>query len=320
MPPEGPLLSGAPRIFSRLGGGSCCGPTAGAVEHGSLLDDVGGERSRRLMSLSARFVAPQFRNVEDAAARRQRIAALVCDDIVPRLAQLHAAAHPTAQDIAHLAWLVIASDGQEATDYVRQLRNGGITVDCLFEELLEPAARRLGELWDEDEVDFVDVTLGVGRLQALLSVFNSTHEIAPAGNLRSVLMLTVPGEQHSFGIAMVERFLDAGGWTVTTGHEASPGRLGEMVRRQWFAVAGLTLTARHEIPAAQQAIRAIRSQSLNPAIGIMAGGPLFCREPDLAAAIGADGTATSAVGAVLLAQKLLDQALADEAARNQTGT
>jgi methanogenic corrinoid protein MtbC1 len=218
--------------------------------------------------------------------------------------------HPSAKDVSELAQLVIASDGPEAADYVASLRDGGLTMDMLFAELLEPAAQRLGELWEADEIDFIDVTLGVARLQALLSVFNCTHEIAATGINRSVLMFTVPGEQHSFGIAMVERFLSAGGWLVSSEREASPQRLGKIVGEHWLGVAGLTLSNRVNLEAAARSIHAIRKYSTNQAIGIMVGGPVFSTNRHLAAEIGADGTASSATGAVVLAQKLLDRTLA----------
>lgn len=269
---------------------------------------------RSTADLTLPFAAPEFLQVLDAADRRRRIANLVSNDIVPRLQLLHAVVpvpdHPSAKDVSELAQLVIASDGPEAADYVASLRDGGLTMDMLFAELLEPAAQRLGELWEEDEIDFIDVTLGVARLQALLSVFNCTHEIAATGINRSVLMFTVPGEQHSFGIAMVERFLTAGGWLVSSEREASPQRLGKIVGEHWLGVAGLTLSNRVNLEAAARSIHEIKRQSCNHAIGVMVGGPAFSANRQLATDIGADGTATCASGAVVLAQKLLDRALA----------
>lgn len=271
--------------------------------------------------LCARFTATEFRELRDAADRRARLADLVWAEIVPRLAALHAAVqptdHPTQVEIAELARLVLSPEGREAAAYVTALKERGLSVDILFTELLEPAAQLLGELWDRDEVDFVDVTLGVGRLQALLAVFNCTHEITASSDLRSVLMLTVPGEQHSFGIAMVERFLEAGGWRVASEREASPMLLAELVEHQWFGVAGITLSNRCNLDQAASMIATIRQHSHNTKIGIMAGGPVFNTHPELAAAVGADGTASGATAAVVLAQKLLDAAIAAEVAERR---
>lgn len=263
--------------------------------------------------LCVRFISEEFRDLRDAADRRARIADLVSFQIIPRLTALHAAVQPvdrpTPENIAELARLVLSPEGRGAAAYVFSLKERGLSVDMLFAELLEPAAHLLGELWEGDEVDFFDVTLGVGRLQALLSVFNWTHELATSSDYRSVLMMTVPGEQHSFGIAMVERFLNAGGWQVASEREASPTLLAELVEDRWFAVAGVALSNQCNLDKVAAAIATIREHSCNKRIGVMVGGPFFSTHPGLASAVGADGTATSAPTAVVLAQKLLDAAI-----------
>lgn len=260
----------------------------------------------------SRFVAAPYRALDDAADRKARIAKMVATEIVPRLKALPATASSTSQagsmNIAELARLVLIPDEREAAAYVTGLRDSGLSTEMLLGGLIEPAARLLGELWDRDEVDFIDVTLGVARLQALLSLSNGTHKLATRGEFRSVLMLTMPGEQHSLGIAMVEQFLEAGGWQVTSEREAAPDRLVQLVGRQWFAVAGIALSNDGNLDAAASAIARLREKSCNKSIGIMVGGPVFSADPGLARAIGADGTATSGPMAVVLAQKLLDAA------------
>ncbi|MCA3254306.1 MAG: cobalamin-dependent protein [Alphaproteobacteria bacterium] len=263
--------------------------------------------------LSLRFTALPPSEVADADDRRARLAGLVSDEIAPRLAALAPVLpvlHPSDVDVAELATLVLGRDDLRAAAFVSGLRDAGIPVDLLFTELLEPAAQRLGALWDSDEIDFIDVTLGVGRLQALLSVFNLTHDLAASPDRRTVLMFTLPGEQHGLGIGMVERFLEAGGWSVASERELPLQPLIGRVEEQWFAVAGLTLTDPANLPRAAAAIAAMKANSRNRALGVMVGGPLFNGNEELARRIGAHGTATSAPAAVLLAQRLLDRAIA----------
>jgi methanogenic corrinoid protein MtbC1 len=268
------------------------------------------------------FAAESFRAVSDAPIRRARIADLVSEEIVPRLAALHAVVEPvdapTLGEITELARLVLSADSSLAAAYVGSLKARGLSVEILFAELLEPAAQLLGRLWDEDEIDFVDVTLGVARLQALLAVFNRTHTLATLVEHRSVLMLTVPGEQHSFGIAMVERFLEAGGWQVTSARETSLDRISNRVGNCWFAVAGIALSDGRNLDKVAATVATIRESSLNRSIGIMVGGPIFSMDAGLARDVGADGTAASGPTAVVLAQKLLDDALAASATRRRS--
>jgi methanogenic corrinoid protein MtbC1 len=280
-------------------------------------------------ALEARFFAPQMLDGEDITARQARIAGLVSGEIIPRLVTLHRhladgdvaeaelddGAHPTASEIDELAHLVLSPDPHVAAAYVVALRERGLHMETLFVELLEPAARHLGDMWERDECDFIDVTLGVGRLQKLLAVFNCTHDIPAFDSKRAVLMLTVPGEQHGFGISMVTKFLEAGGWQVASLPEAALATLGRAVRERWFAAAGVTLSNDANLDKVRDAIAAIRKASQNPAIGVMVGGPVFNRDPGLVAQVGADGTAASAPTAVLMAQKLFDLGMGGPAGR-----
>lgn len=121
--------------------------------------------------LDRHFVAEPYRRVEDAAERQARLAAMLATALVPRLDRFCAAIpleHPSAANVADLAKLVLGPDEGPAAAYVTDLRQRGLPVDALFGELLEPAAQLLGQMWDEDDIDFIDVTLGVARLQAIL--------------------------------------------------------------------------------------------------------------------------------------------------------
>ena len=266
----------------------------------------------------ARFIAPEIFGRCDVAVRQDRIAGLVSGQIIPRLVALHRdvlaasddrGAHPCDEQITKLARLVLSPNTQAAANYVLALKHRGLSSDTLVIELLEPAARHLGDMWDRDECDFIDVTLGVGRLQKLLAVFNATHDIPAFDEKRTVLTLTMPGEQHGFGIAIVEKFLEAGGWQICSEPEAGANRIAHIVQNRWFAVAALTLSAPARIDTLTDAITAIRKNSCNPGIGIMVGGPIFNADPGLVETVGADATATTAPSAVIMAQKLFDRGI-----------
>lgn len=263
----------------------------------------------------APYIAPEYYHRDDIAERQARLARIVSVQIAPRLVTLHGAVfaaadpdavHPGDHEIVNLAHLVLSPDLDAAADYVTQLRERGLSMEKLFVELLEPAARHLGTMWERDECDFVDVTLGLGRLQKLLAVFNCTYTIPALNERRRVLTVATPGEEHSFGLAMVDKFLTAGGWNVETVLDGTPDAIETSVRRTWFAVAGLTLGSERNLPALRSLIGTIRRASRNPSIGIMVGGQVFTDAPGLAAEIGADATAADAPTAVLVAQKLFD--------------
>lgn len=274
-----------------------------------------------LHRLEQHFIAPEIYRREDVATRQVRLARLVSGNIIPRMLRLHAevatdpapvaalieAIAPSCADVDRLAHIVLGSDLEAAAAYVTGLRDRGLSMDSLCVELLEPTARLLGEMWDRDECDFVDVTLGVARLQKLLAVFNETHDAIALETRRHVLMAMAPGNQHDFGVKMVERFLRAAGWQVETELSGNMEEIVDAARRNWFAVVGLTAGSHEQIDSVRTAIDRLRAESKNRAIGVMVGGPMFTADPGLAVAVGADDTAPNAPAAVVVAQKLYER-------------
>ncbi len=251
----------------------------------------------------------------DAADRQRRLASVIAQEIIPRLMLIHrevlspypAARHaPPQHEIEELANLVLGPDIQAATNYILRLKQSGLPLDTLFVELLEPAARHLGKMWDDDRCDFLDVTLGVARLQKFLALFNDTHKVTASGDMRRVITATAAGEQHRFGLAMVEKFLHAAGWHVRSEAGSTPESVAAAVQSEWFAVAGITLSCESRLDALADMIKTIREQSCNKSIGVMVGGSIFNKTPDLAKRVGADAAAVNAPAAVVLAQKLFD--------------
>ena len=276
--------------------------------------------SQSLRKLEAHFIAPEFYRRDDLADRQAKLVRIVSSDIIPRLLLLHTKVVPEAPpidqlvevlapsstDISGLADIVLGSDLEAAAAYVVVLRDRGLSMETLFVDLLEPTARLLGEMWDRDECDFVDVTLGVARLQKLLAVFNNTHTVPALDERRHVLLATMSDDQHFFGVSMVERFLAAAGWRVQTELAATSDDIVAQAGDNWFAVAGLTMGSNRQIGEVRSTIAQLRVRSKNPAIGIMVGGPPFTGNPALAKELGADATAPNAPAAVLIAQKLFD--------------
>ena len=64
------------------------------------------------------------------------------------------------------------------------LLDDGIPLEALLLDLFAPVARRLGTMWEADQIDFVDVTIGTSRLQQILHHFTLPMEktpVSPAG-------------------------------------------------------------------------------------------------------------------------------------------
>ena len=261
---------------------------------------------------------------EEAAAESLRMARLVRTiegEIVPRLVlarrvsgafetvKEHACRSPDSADIKEFVRLLLAHDAGVASAYVEAVLQRGATHEIICLQLLAPAARELGLLWEQDECDFMQVTVGLCRLhQVLRDLSNEVPaEEAESKSGRRVLLASVPGEQHTFGITLVAQFLRRGGWEVW--HEFPNGcaDIIEIVRQNWFTVVGLSVGHDACLNEVSTIISSIRQFSRNTTVGVLIGGPLLVTKPEIAPLVGADATAADGAEAVRKAEILSDR-------------
>lgn len=245
-------------------------------------------------------------------SRQERLASVIFDDIVPRLHMLHhelsatrAERAFTQEEITRFGEILIGDDSAAEDQFLQKMRARGHSEETLFLGLMSETARHLGVLWEDDRCSFVDVTIGLARLQKLLCVFNGACEAAFTDSRQRVALCALAGERHVFGVDMVACFLRCAQWEVELRKAVEPEAVADAVSREWFAVLGFTLSAESELELLGRAIQAGRAASLNPAIGVLVGGPAFRTRPDLAAQVGADAMAADAASATLLAKRLL---------------
>jgi len=233
-------------------------------------------------------------------------------EIGPRLVLLHRGSaapaperRPTREEVEALATLAIGKDEAAATAHFEAVRAQRHSFATLLTCFVAPAAQRLGELWQQDVCDFFDVTVGIGRLQALMDRFDSTDGMPLQDVRRRALLIALPGETHLLGAHMVAKFLEATGWNVTLDR----GRLAEdnarIVADEWIGVVGVTLSTASRLELAARTIRTVRLASRNPRVAVMVGGPAFNADPELVAQVGADAAGFDAPTAAVLASHLL---------------
>ncbi len=256
---------------------------------------------------------PQVLRRADYRERQARLASVIAQQIVPRLLLIHknvrrddsAGETFTPEEITEFGDLAMAPDSSRARAYFEKMQARGHSLDTLFVHLLAPTARRLGEYWEQDLCDFVDVTLGVARLQEFLTIFGAADDIPLIDLQHRVLLATAPGEQHVFGIDMVGKLMSAAGWDVAIRKGPSIREISAAVAADWYAVVGVALSAEEGLEEIGRIIDEMRRVSRNKHIGVMVGGPVFTGHPEKAIQVGADGVADDAPAAVILAKKLL---------------
>ena len=225
---------------------------------------------------------------------------------VPKIAEA-TEQFPTA--IEQFAAMTLGNDDGAPSAYVDELLATGSSVESIFLDLLAPAARQLGTLWESDAADFANVTLAVGRLQLIMRRLSErfTDETNAFHAGESVLLTIIPGEQHSFGLSMVAEFFRRAGWNLCTGPFSSHQELTSLVQNHWFDIVGFSVSSDRRLDELKKDIRDIRRESRNRHIGIIIGGPMVVAHPDLVASMGADMMSADATTAPQQAHGLIER-------------
>ncbi|MBC7782139.1 MAG: cobalamin B12-binding domain-containing protein [Proteobacteria bacterium] len=266
--------------------------------------------------------AGRYSGLEIAGAER-RIAGLVRaieGEIIPRLMLAHSSnsnaqprttlapiVRPTVDHVHALLRHVLGDGTPAAIDFVQSLTAAGVPLESVYLDLLSPAARQIGRMWDADLCSFTDVTVALWRLQEVMHELGMALHTAPraAEPPHRVLLRQTPGDQHTFGLNMVGEFFRRAGWQVQDEASESGTEPAANVRSRWFDVVGLSLSAERHLDSMATTIRAIRRGSRNRGIGVMVGGPVFVEHPDWVARVGADTTASDGRQAVLQAHTMI---------------
>lgn len=226
----------------------------------------------------------------------------------PRKAEATRQWAPGPDSVQEFASLILQDAEDGAVEYIENLIGGGVPLDEIYLSLLAPAARVLGDWWVEDRCNFVEVTIGLARLEHLLHLFNREFEgSGPVEQVGGTALFSVaPGEQHTYGISMLGEFFRRDGWSVWCGVPSAADEVSTLVNEEWFDVVGLSLSRESLLDRVKKDIENIRGVSKNPLVQVLVGGRVFSDNPKYVDAVGADHFAQNARQAVSLANKLVE--------------
>ncbi len=256
---------------------------------------------------------------EERERQRQELTRTIQAEIIPRLMLAHRVEPPPRvvprNEVApsdHLDVDAFAKRLREpslagALAQVAELRANGLDLESLFLDLLAPAAHLLGAQWELDEASFTDVTVGLTHLQHVV------RELAPAFELEGhfpgighrAVLAPAPGDQHVFGLILLEEFFRRAGWDVLGAAASEEVDLVELVREDYVALVGFSVADPRSIPALGTLIGELRAKSVNRDLLVMVGGHCVLEDPTLVETLGADETGRTALDAVNNANRRL---------------
>jgi len=205
--------------------------------------------------------------------------------------------------------LLRGNRAEEAFALVTDSLSRGGTVSGIYLDLIEPALKETGRLWERGE-------LQVGEEHSIsLATQGIMSRISPPAPRRrrgapapSCVVLAAAGEHHVIGPTMVCDLLRADGWDVIfPGGNLSVRHTLELLKQSAPQLVALSVTIAEHAAGADDLISAIRGHSRDRAPRILAGGQAFEGRPRLWREIGADATAADAADAVVVANRLVNR-------------
>lgn len=257
----------------------------------------------------------------DRSSQRESLTRTIQAEIIPRLMLAHrigskpvlSTPSPEANagsrfDADGLARSLLDGRSTEAITTVSTLRTQGATIEAIFLELLAPAARRMGELWETDEATFTAVTIGLTHLQQIVRQFSPAFEIQQRvdGAVYRAVLAPAPGDQHVFGLILLEEFFRRAGWDVIGAADSAECDLVELVRSEPISLIGFSIADRRALPALKTLIHRLRGASCSDDLLILIGGNCVLNEPATVGDVGADGTAATPREALAIAQRHIE--------------
>ncbi len=273
---------------------SALGPGSGRAARGGrrVAGDADGECRAAMRSVLESQIIPRLLQVTRGTAANAAAAEAVA---------------PSAADLDTFSRLCAAGDRAACTALIDRLMDQGLEADSVLVDLVAPAARLLGQRWEDDTLDFMSVTVGLVLMHELIHALGYEVHDGPQESsfLRRVMLASAPGSQHVLGLSIVSEFFRKAGWQVVL--EVSPSRaeLCRAVGNEWFDLIGLSVGLESQLADLPALVGTLRAASRNPQPPVMLGGPVFLLNELDAAQFGAQAICRDARESLGMAASLV---------------
>ena len=160
------------------------------------------------------------RRSHDRDSTQHAIGDMVEQLVLPKMVQSHRELGLRPKlicDLDGFIELLLSNDQPSLIASIETMREAGHPLELIYSEVLTPAARRLGEKWLRDELNFSEVTIATWQIEQLLHHFHQAFENSQRRHTSkaSILISMMPGDQHSLGAKMLSAFFRKEHWEAT---------------------------------------------------------------------------------------------------------
>jgi len=215
---------------------------------------------------------------------------------------------PTQTEIEILCAALLSKDDAAGDRIILAARRDGVGLQTIYLGYIAGAARHLGQMWEEDSISFVEVTLATGRLYRIIRGLR--HIIGPTitrgRDALPALFALVPGETHTLGIEMASDLFRREGWDLELAIGLSYDELIARADTHAYQVVVLAAHSNRMIEPLTRLTMALRISL--PLAQIVVAGNVVDDTPDIAELVGADAVISDIETAVATLRAILDDA------------
>jgi len=212
---------------------------------------------------------PALFNTNDLSATRSDLETLraklppdavvsLAREVLSRVSKQSRPMEQSHRSIEGLTKALIAADDQDIANLVEQYHRMGVDITTLYLSYLAPAAKLLGEWWTKDKVTLADVSIGTGRIYALMRGFKSRlpPPVRPSG--KAAFFASVPGETHTLGVKMAADLYRQEGWHIDVEMGMPHDTLVDRIVESGHLLIGLSAGGIHALPDLARLVLALR--------------------------------------------------------------
>jgi methanogenic corrinoid protein MtbC1 len=178
-------------------------------------------------------------------------------------------------------------------------------IRSIYMNIFQPSQYELGRLWMTGSISVAQEHFCTAATQAIMARLYPMVFAAPRTK-PSIVGACIGDELHEMGIRMVCDFLEFDGWdTYYLGANMPSRGIAAAVRERKARILCLSVTMSSRISETESTIASVRA-ACAPGLKVLVGGYPFLNSPGLWEKVGADGFASDAVQAVVMAFSLLD--------------
>ncbi len=200
----------------------------------------------------------------------------------------------------------VAGRHERAVEHVTRLLDEGTPVEEVLLEVIAPAQRELGRLWERGVVNVAQEHIATAVTQITLSAL-FPHVVAPPRLDRVLVAATPPDDSHEIGLRIVTDLFRLRGWdTRYVGASCPVPDLVETVVASDASLLLLGASMTSHLPGLRRTVEQVRAEPRCDRVAILVGGEPFTHSPALGEWVGADHVAVRALEALEVADGLLE--------------